>query len=69
MRKEIFLLLLLTLACPVDGQNSGDTSHATDVAASSKSPGLYPPGDYATVNGVRLWYESEGSGPPLVLIG
>ena len=61
-------MLLLTLACPVDGQNSGDTSHATDVAASSKSPKLHLPGDYAAVNGVRLWYESEGSGPPLVLI-
>jgi proline iminopeptidase len=61
-------LLLLTLACPVYGQNSSDTSHATDVAASSKNLGLHPPGDYARVNGVKLWYESEGSGPPLVLI-
>ena len=28
----------------------------------------HPPGAYVEVNGAKLWYESEGSGEPLVLI-
>ncbi len=28
----------------------------------------HPPGAYAHVNGAKLWHESEGKGPPLVLI-
>ena len=28
----------------------------------------HPPGDYVTVNGAKLWYESEGRGDPLILI-
>jgi proline iminopeptidase len=29
---------------------------------------LHPPGHYAAVNGAKLWYESEGSGDPVVLV-
>jgi pimeloyl-ACP methyl ester carboxylesterase len=29
---------------------------------------VHPKGDFAVVNGSRLWYESEGSGEPIVLI-
>src|SRR4029077_18575783 len=28
----------------------------------------HPPGDYTTVHGHKIWYESEGQGEPLVLI-
>ena len=28
----------------------------------------HPPGDFAVVNGAKLWYESEGEGQPLLLI-
>jgi proline iminopeptidase len=28
----------------------------------------HPQGDYATVNGTKLWFESEGEGEPLLLI-
>lgn len=28
----------------------------------------HPLGDYVTINGARLWYESEGQGEPLILI-
>lgn len=28
----------------------------------------HPPGAYASVNGVKLWYETEGKGEPLVLV-
>lgn len=28
----------------------------------------HPPGQYVTVNGARIWYESEGRGEPLILI-
>src|SRR5215470_15449875 len=39
-------------------------AHAADPAAIVK----HPPGEYFTVNGARLWVESEGSGPPILLI-
>ncbi len=29
---------------------------------------VHPPGAYVTVNGARIWYESEGRGEPLLLI-
>jgi len=28
----------------------------------------HPPGAYAQVNGIRLWYETEGKGEPLLLV-
>jgi proline iminopeptidase len=28
----------------------------------------HPPGAYANVNGIKLWYETEGKGEPLVLV-
>lgn len=31
-------------------------------------PVAHPRGDYVKVNGARIWYESEGSGEPLLLI-
>ena len=34
----------------------------------SGSPIRHPPGAYAAVNGIKLWYESEGRGEPLVLV-
>jgi len=37
------------------------------VAASGHST-VHPEGDYVNVNGARLWYESEGSGEPLILV-
>lgn len=38
------------------------------VAQPSGPKVLHPPGAYATVNGVKIWYESEGRGEPLLLI-
>ncbi len=40
------------------------------VTAQAGEPGLgkHPPGAYVQVNGAKLWYESEGTGEPLVLI-
>jgi proline iminopeptidase len=55
-----FLLSLPVLACsPAVAQ--------AQVAASGHST-VHPEGDYVTVNGARLWYESEGSGEPLILV-
>ena len=31
-------------------------------------PVVHPHGDYVKVNGAKIWYESEGSGEPLLLI-
>lgn len=59
------LLLMITLSAY--GQNP-----ATPSASGSQGPdashSIHPHGDYVTVNGTKLWYESEGSGPPLLLI-
>lgn len=38
------------------------------VEAQTPSANAHPPGDYVTVNGAKLWYESEGQGEPLILI-
>jgi proline iminopeptidase len=35
---------------------------------SLKPSAVHPKGDFAVVNGSRLWFESEGSGEPIVLI-
>jgi len=41
----------------------------SSAAQAQTAPAIrHPPGDYATVNGARLWYESEGQGEPLILI-
>jgi len=37
-------------------------------AQTSTSTIQHPPGAYANVNGIRLWYETEGHGEPLVLV-
>ncbi len=38
------------------------------VTISSRAMEPHPPGDFVTVNGARLWYESEGAGEPVVFI-
>src|ERR1700674_1069000 len=55
-----FLVTLLVLACSPTG--------ARAQAAAPGHSTVHPQGDYVTVNGARLWYESEGSGEPLILI-
>jgi len=37
--------------------------------AQIRSAVQHPPGAYAEVNGAKLWYETEGEGEPLILIG
>jgi proline iminopeptidase len=37
-------------------------------AQTSTSTLQHPPGAYANVNGIKLWYETEGRGEPLVLV-
>ena len=37
-------------------------------AQTSPSTIQHPPGAYASVNGIKLWYETEGRGEPLVLV-
>src|SRR5262249_2659008 len=32
------------------------------------SEGVHPPGQFVTVNGAKLWYETEGKGEPVLLI-
>ncbi len=55
-----FLLTIAALASSL--------SSAGAQAAPSNHTTVHPPGDYVTVSGARLWYESEGSGEPLILI-
>ncbi len=54
-------LLILVVQAPWCGVTAAQSS-ASNVAA------VHPKGEYVTINGARLWYESEGSGEPLVLI-
>jgi proline iminopeptidase len=36
--------------------------------AAAQTPVKHPPGAFVTVNGAKLWYESEGQGPVVVLV-
>lgn len=38
------------------------------IAVRPSSGVVHPPGAYATVNGAKIWYETEGSGEPLILV-
>ena len=64
---EIILAALLTFApiLSVQSQSQSQTNQTTEISAAHAS---HPRGDYVTVNGAKLWFESEGSGEPLVLI-
>lgn len=42
---------------------------APSIAVQAQAPTVkHPPGAYATINGAKLWYETEGQGEPLILI-
>lgn len=54
MATVVFWFSAVTLAARLPAQTAPVVQH--------------PPGAYVTVNGAKLWYESEGQGEPLVLI-
>jgi proline iminopeptidase len=66
-RLLVAVAFLLASSSSVLSQSSSGGSAGAPSTARSVSP-LHPKGDYVTVNGARLWYESEGSGEALVLI-
>ena len=53
------VLLALGVCCAIAAAARPQTSRA---------PIKHPPGAYANVNGIKLWYETEGQGEPLVLV-
>lgn len=65
METKIVVLLFLTL-CPAIYPQSPNSK--TDSSVTVPSATLHPQGDYVSINGIKLWYESEGSGEPLVLV-
>src|SRR5579863_3813774 len=68
MRRFLHLVaFLLAFSALVLSQSSSGLSAGVRSSSPSVSP-PHPKGDYITVNGARLWYESEGSGEALVLI-
>ena len=68
MRNTAFLLLfLLIISIFAETALSGGGAATEDVATVSNS-GYHPPGAFVAVNGAKVWYESEGSGEPLILI-
>jgi proline iminopeptidase len=66
--KTIGLTLLLLAWYTGWGQKAGSVVEQGAQTADPRPSSTHPSGDYATVNGAKLWYESEGSGPPLLLI-
>lgn len=66
--RTIGLSLLLLAWCSSQGQNAGSVVEQTAQTAAPQASSIHPSGNYATVNEAKLWYESEGSGPPLLLI-
>jgi proline iminopeptidase len=61
MQKALFASLLALLS-------SSLAKNSTPVTLSGGGTVPHPAGDYAVVNGTRLWFESEGTGQALVLI-
>jgi proline iminopeptidase len=47
---------------------SGIAPPASVRGQTSSATVKHPPGAYAEVNGIKLWYETEGRGEPLVLV-
>jgi len=48
---------------------AGTLGVALSIAVEAQAPAVkHPRGCYATVNGAKLWYETEGQGEPLILI-
>jgi proline iminopeptidase len=48
---------------------AGTLGVALSIAVEAQAPAVkHPRGSYATVNGAKLWYETEGQGEPLILI-
>ena len=60
--RRAFLRISIALAFAI-GLGPPRIAGALDQASAA-----HPPGDYVTVNGAKLWVESEGKGPPILLI-
>jgi proline iminopeptidase len=60
---EIYNSDLQATASPPSGRDQ-----SLSPQAGKSEFGKHPSGDYVLVNRAKLWYESEGKGPPLVLI-
>jgi len=63
-RKAVFALFALLVAVMFIA-GGGSLSDSVDGAASAGSP---PAGRYASVNGLKMYYEIHGTGKPLVLL-
>ncbi len=64
LKRRRLVGLLSTFSCAICPLLFGATAHA-QTAHVEVNP---PAGDFAVVNGAKLWYESEGKGEPLLLI-
>jgi proline iminopeptidase len=62
MRRFLVLAALLALA-------GWTLFGARGSSLAQERPGLqHPPGEQVTINGAKLWVESEGKGPPVILV-
>src|SRR6516165_6653784 len=69
--RALSLGFILTLICIISIHAQTPTKAGADAernAVRSSSGVVHPQGAYVSVNGAKLWYESEGSGEPLILI-
>lgn len=62
------LVLVLIFVPATHTQAPSNARVGSEQAAPSPGSISHPHGAYVTVNGAKLWYESEGSGEPLILI-
>jgi proline iminopeptidase len=69
MRALSLGLILTSMCISIHTQTPTKAGAGAERNAVQPSSGVvHPQGAYATVNGVKIWYESEGSGEPLILI-
>lgn len=64
MKRQRLVDILLTLSCMICLLLFSTAAHAQ----MDRVKVNHPPGNFATVNGAKIWYESEGTGEPLLLI-
>ncbi len=64
----LFFILSTLVLSGCQTNSSKEISSTGDSAKLTKKNFIHPPGKFITVNGAKLWVETEGKGEPLFLI-
>jgi proline iminopeptidase len=68
LKHLVAVLFTIAMSLALGGCKQAPQAGTQPGKPSTATPAQHPPGSYLQVNGAKLWYESEGTGEPLVLI-